>query len=530
MKAHRAFYVTQESLSVWVDGATDPDQSVVFADSDEGLEQFDAYLAENAELTSFVIVDVIEEEFAIDTIPKIGMRDRSALIQRRLQRRFPRSPYRLAVYQGKQKRSSDEAIAVHSAVSNHELLDPWLQIILRHETPLTGIFSVPLMAANVVKQFYKKSHPVLFLTQHQQQKLRQVFMQKGQVQSARLSQSPAIGDAEYAEFVVTEIQRSRRYLERSRLLSSIEQLDVCMIADSDLAEKILDCAQSNSPLQFHFVDPELAAARVGIESPLRQGRMESLYLAAAYRNRPKHSYAVSGESRFWHMRRLRHAIIGTAIAASAICSLFASLFLSDAWFLRNQSRQIEDQVTRLTETFRRENERFDPIKADSHEMKLAVDTGDYILSNRLPVPWVMQQVGLVMGDYPDVQILTLGWTAEAAAPSVNAPRQRTGEQMPVQVPAISAVSAEITAKIVPFDGNMRRAFTRIDQLVADLSAHTAFSQVVAVEYPLDASPHSSISGEILAKAQAETANFRLRLRLPVQIQGAANSEVADEPV
>ena len=298
MTADRAFYVTQGSLSVWTDGTSNPDKSVVFADSDEGLSQFDAYLAQHAEQESFMVIDVIEEEFAPDAMPKLGMRDRGSLVQRRLQRKFPRTNYRLAVYHGKQARDSNEALVVHSAITNHELLDPWLQIILRHQTPLTGVFSVPLMAGNLLSRFYKKPDPVLFLTQHQQRKLRQVFLHNGHVRSARLSQSPATTDEEYPAFIVTEINRSRRYLERTRQLSGMEQLVVCFVADDHLANRILDSAEIDSPLRFHFIDPVIAAKRVGMDCELDVGRMEALYVASAYHRRPKYSYGVSGASTF----------------------------------------------------------------------------------------------------------------------------------------------------------------------------------------------------------------------------------------
>ena len=209
-------------------------------------------------------------------------------------------------------------------------------------------------------------------------------------------------------------------------------------------------------------------------------------------------------------------------------SILAGLYLSDAWYLGKQSIDIEHQLTQLTETFRRENEQFDPIKADSHEMKLAVDTGDYILSNRLPVPWVMQQIGLVMGNYPDVQIQTLGWNAESMP--TNQPPRRGNEQMPVPVPAIAAISAEISGEIVPFNGSMRDAFARIDALVADLETKTAFESVAAVEYPLDARPQASISGEIVRQGSSEKASFRIRMRFPVAPDVSQTGEINDESV
>lgn len=530
MVAQRAFYVTQESLAVWHNDKSELRQAEVFADDDAGLRKFDAYLAANCEQSCFIVIDVIEEEFAPDTIPRLGMRDRAALLQRRLQRKFPGTPYRLPVYQGTKGRGSDEAVVVHSAISNHELLDPWLQIILRHEVALTGVFSVPLLAPDLLNCLRKTASPALLITQHQQHRLRQAFIHNGHVQSARLSQSMSISDEEYPQFVLTEIGRSRRYLERTRLLSSMEQLDVYIVADSNLAERILECAQSDSPLQIHFIKPEAAAKRVGISSIPTSDRLELLYLARSFRRRPKHSYAVSGEARFWHMRRLRGAFIGAAVFVAAACSVMSGLHLSEAWLIKRQSAEIDRQYTQLNEAFRRENERLDPIEADSHEMKLAVDTGDFILSNRLPVPWVMQQLGFVMGNYPDVKILTLGWSVESAALDAPSRTRRGDTPMPVPVPAVTAINASMIADIAPFDGNMRKAFARIDALVEELEERTAFSDVVAVEYPLDARPQSSISGEIVGEDDNGTARFRLRLRFPVEAAIASTSEASDESV
>ena len=529
MTTHRAFYVTQDSLTVWQKGKAELRQVESFADNDHGLRSFDAYLAHHDRQSCFVVIDVIEEEFAPEAVPKLGMRDRAALMQRRLQRKFSRTPFRIPVYLGARSGQLGEATVVHSAITNHELLDPWLEIILRHEVSLTGVFSVPLMASALLKRLHKTQSPAMLLTQHQEHKLRQVFLQQGHTQSARLSQSPSISDAAYPQFVLTEVGRSRRYLERTRLLSSMQQLDVYIVAESSLAERILECAQSDTPLQIHFVKPEVAAKRVGIREKLEPDRLEALYLAMAFTRRPKHSYAVSGESRYWHMRLFRNALIGSAVILAAVCSALSGYYLGDAWLLRKQSDEIEVQLAQLTETFRRENERFDPIKADSSEMKLAVDTGDFILENRLPVAWVMQQVGLVMGDYPDIQIQSLGWAAESSAPA-EPPRQRGDQPMPVPVTAISAVTADITADIVPFDGNMRHAFARIDALVADLQVRTAFGNIAVVEYPLDARPQSSLAGEIVGKDDNRTARFRLRLSYPLQSPTDADAGINNESV
>lgn len=506
----RVFYVTQGSLSVWLPDAGDS-APLRFADTDSGFRDFDRYLSANPDQGSAMLVDVIEEEFSLDSVPRLGARDRAALILRRVQRKFGRTPYRVSIYHGAKLRNDKEFSVVHSAISNHELIDPWMQIILQHQTPIAGVYSVPLMAPASIKKLFDCKDAVMFIAPHQGTKLRQVFMRDGAIHSARLSQGPGINDEGFAQHLVTEVVRSRRYLERTRLLAGMETLSVCVIADDDCAEKIRAQLDANSADVFQFLSPQAAAQRLG-RKPLRAAdHFEEVFLAAVAKHLPKQNYATSGENRYWSMRRLRNAIIGTAFATATVCSIFAAVLLSDVWILRNRISAIQLQVDHLSETFRRENDKFDPIKADSHEMQLAVDTGDYLLANRVPVPWVMNQLGAVLGDYPDIRMQELNWLAET--PQVANPQpQRRGEAVaPMAVQQTSGVSAVLTADIEPFDGDMRLAFARIDELAADIESRTHFDRVNTLEYPFNASTSVAVSGEIVSEQNNQTARFRLRV-------------------
>lgn len=514
MTIERAFYVTQDSLSVWAQRHGALERVAVFADDDEGLHEFDVYIAQFPQQTSAMLIDVIEEEFALETIPKLGIRDRKSLIDRRRQRKYRRTTYSLSQYQGKSDHSSDEYSVLHSAISNHELLDPWLQVVLRHQVPLSGVYSVPLMAPNVFKKLFHTSLPALFVAPHQGNRLRQVFINDGDLKSARLSQSPGIDDDAHAQFIVTEARRSRRYLERLRLLSGMEILEVCVVASAEIAERLEVLAEDEASMQFSFIDHETAAGKMHMHAQVPSVSFEMVYLAALFQGRQKDSYANSGENSYWIMRRLRHAIIGMSTGIAAACAAFAAFYFSDAWLLQSRVSEIQSQVTQLTETFRREHDKFNPIQAGSHEMKLAVDTGDYILRNRLPVPWVMNQLGTVLGDYPGIHVRELNWLAESPPPPDQAVSRRRDRPMPVAIPEVISVGAEITADIRPFDGDMRKAFARIDELAADLQARTDFSRAVTVEYPLNASTSAAVTGEI-GVALTEYARFRIRVTYDV---------------
>lgn len=529
MPTSRAFYIVQGSLKVYEPGASPKTVMRTFPDSDAGFGEFEEYIAAHPADSALILVDVIEEVFAQDAIPKLGRRDLRSLLARRLNRKYPRTPYRLAVVA--RKPAADGSFgATLSAISNHELVDPWVNIIMRHKVPLIGIFSVPMMAPQILKSFYRGDRPVLFVTQHQGDKLRQTFVHNGRVCSARLSSSPPTSDSSYPVFVNTEILRSRRYLERSRLLSNMEQLDICMITNGELADRIVDLAEVNSPMQFHFIDSATAKRRLRVPIETPDDHLEALYLAVAMRKRPLQSYAVSDEQSYWILRRVRRGLIASAVAAGATCSVLAGMNLGDAWRFNRASGAISSQVTQLAETFRRENEDFGPIKADSHAMKLAVDTGDFILRQSVPVPWVLHELGVVLSEFTDVQVLTLSWHTESVAPETNE-RRRAGERVgPVAIPATTSVSVDLTANLAPIGSDLRTAFARIDAFAAAMREKTAFESAVVTAYPIDASTGVSISGELGSYDGSDEAEFRLRLSFPLAGPTVETTEIGDEPV
>ena len=140
MATRRIFYVTQDELFVWRANRGAFEQQSRYPTTDSGFRDFAAFLRKNADEPSLILVDVIEEEFAAGTIPKLPLRDRNALIERRLARKYSRTPYRLGHYQGKGRPPQTEHEVLYSAVSNHELIGPWLEMLAAQQTPLVGIF------------------------------------------------------------------------------------------------------------------------------------------------------------------------------------------------------------------------------------------------------------------------------------------------------------------------------------------------------------------------------------------------------
>lgn len=516
MTVRRFFYVTQDALVVWQASGRNMLEEVQFASTDEGYREFARYLENAPQLRAWMVVDVIEEEFVTDALPKVSSSDRRSLIERRLKKRFARTPFRVGVFLGDRRRASDQYNAVYSAITNHELVDPWLEIVEQHKAPLIGVTSVPLISVQLFRQFSKLRENSMLVSQHQGGRLRLVFTKSGQPVSARLSRVMPVANSRFGEAFNSEVVQSRKYLERSRMLDAEDTLNVYLISSMDVASNAFEHATENGYLP-HTIDVGDAARKLGIAGTPSSDHLEALYLAQCSKNRPKFRYETDQHVNYSLLLRFRQTLISAAVSTAVACSVAAGLFASGAYAYRSQTQEMETQISRLEETYRREHKEFEPIRANSHEMKLAVDTGDYIARNSLPIDWVLSELGRVMDDHPDMYIDKLSWTLEAAADpdASNGRAVRRDQNMPVPIPEVVAVTAKVGGEIRPYDGNLRRAFEKIDWLASDLQARTTFERVAVAEYPIDARPGAALSGEIRRRGDDQLASFALVMTLRI---------------
>ena len=103
-----------------------------FAVSGAGASEFERYLAGLGPVPTYLITDLTEEDFRLDTIPHVGTRDREAMVARKLTQIFRNTPYRYAAMQGRESEGRRDDRVIYTAITNAEVLRPWVEAIERH--------------------------------------------------------------------------------------------------------------------------------------------------------------------------------------------------------------------------------------------------------------------------------------------------------------------------------------------------------------------------------------------------------------
>ena len=141
---------TQLTATLW-DGSTLL-PSVTFDNYASGWAKFAEYLDAHAETPTFLITDLIEEDFQRESIPHVFGKAKKALIDRRLNNLYRDTRYRSAVQQGREKDGRRDDKMLFSALTNEPLIKPWTDALNSKNIHLTGVYSVALLSGLIYKK------------------------------------------------------------------------------------------------------------------------------------------------------------------------------------------------------------------------------------------------------------------------------------------------------------------------------------------------------------------------------------------
>ncbi len=259
-----------------------------FSDSPEGRENFAVFLKEIKCIT-YLLADLIEEDFRQETVPHLIGGSRTALLQRKFEQFYHGTPFHQATLLQRQKTGRRDDDMLFSALTNPSLINPWIDILRAQQTPLAGIYSVPQISAPLVKDH--PSNHLLLISWEKYSGLRQTYFSEHRLQVSRLT--PIHNDMSFQEAVVKELARTYQYLKSLSLLPPGQTLDVRLLGHShDLIELQLELPRS-ADMHYDFVDLADLARQLKIDCRFDDSDASQIFLHQLAASPPKTHYAAS---------------------------------------------------------------------------------------------------------------------------------------------------------------------------------------------------------------------------------------------
>ncbi len=517
-------YLNNERLVsvIWRNGRALEAQS--FAVDTAGQLAFAQYAKRWTRLRAYFLVDLIEEDFRLDTIPYVRGNDRRELLDRKLNQMFRGTPFRHAIVIDREAAGRRDNRVLYTSITNPELLTPWLDILEMVREPLVGIYSAPLLSARLLKPLGQTAKHVLLVTLHQGNHLRQSYTHLGKTKFSRMTPLGAQFGVDPAAAIGTEIRKTWNYLESLRYFESGESLHVCMVANPNELTGDSELLPRHPGLDFEFFDIAKAARNIGLNQPLSSSNGEWLLLHLLGRHPPSNHFArkeLTHRSAIW---RLKQTAYGAGAAALLVGASVGSANLIDGRMTVSRFKQIQEETRRIEQERQQIMQGLPVSNVAADVMGNTVNFYNETVKQSPDFSKAVIALSQVLSKFPQAELLNLAWVSTREPNKVVATTVFAG----VDIPDASANDPtnqpsdgrlyevlHLSGTLQGIGDNQRKA---LDYLAAFKQAIETdlLASVKILARPLDTRANVSLRGSAQAVAIASDAHFVLKIVVPAQ--------------
>lgn len=475
----------------------------------EGIKAFADSVRANPHVPVRVLLDLIEEEFQVDSIPHVLGPERTTVVQRRLNKTFPGLELRHAELQGRLKEGRRDDLLLMAAVTAPEELTPWLQVLERGRTPVVGIHSLPLVGRQLLATLDALSPATLLVSQQSTTGLRFTFYQGRHLKMSRLARVPLETPEAFADLLLEELRQTRGYLSSLRVLPQDQPLSVVILTDAARIAVLDPQLQDGATITHRLVDVATAARKLKIKTPVTTHFSDALFIELVGRSRPANHYASPGVRRFHTTRMARIGLLAASLVATVTGVAVGGYSLHQGLSRLEQGREAQTRLLVTQNRYRQVTGMESLSDVDPTDIKRMVDLVERLEQRQATPMDPMVVVSRALDRFPDLAIHRLSWQGPDQGLSKVA-KERLGKTPPpatVQGDVADAVEevAELTGEVRQAGRNTALAQNRLNAFMEVLRQDGAVAEVTAVRMPETRTVELPRSGDALTiQVQQET--------------------------
>ncbi|MBI3479523.1 MAG: hypothetical protein HY016_04070 [Nitrosomonadales bacterium] len=462
-----------------------------FTDTAEGLTDFASFLLD-AKYPTFLLADLIEEDFRLEVVPHLSGSSRTALLNRKFDQFYRNTPFRKATRLQRQLTGRRDDEMLFSALTNPALITSWLNIMKEQQTPLAGIYSVPQISAPLIKN--SPSNHLLLISWEKLSGLRQTYFSEHRLQISRLT--PVHADLNFQDAVVNELARTYQYLKSLSLLPPGQTLDVRILCHANDHSVLSEKLSHSTDMHFDFSDIEEAGRQFKINYRFTDSDASQIFLHQLTSKRPHTHYANAEHTRYYSLWKMRRALNWSSAMLLLSSLLWAAANLWQSTGNATETETLRTQTQRIIKEAQQITQNFPHTLVPSDDMKASV-SAIRKLEHAIPAPQIfLKPISTALDHFPQIELHDLTWHAHEAEPMASG-------ELVYGSPSVVILKGDLH----DFSNDYRAALTYLDRFQLELNQHGYRSTVLG--QPLDVSPAGSLADQ--REARENALGFSLKL-------------------
>ena len=504
MTTHRLLYLSTHRMTAyrWHSGVLEVEGA--FATNDEGHQQFSDYIKQQRRSTFTLLANVSEEGFHLETIPFLQGKDRQTVIARKLGQQFFNAALTASLSLGYEKSKRKDERILLAALTNNEHFAPWLKAIESHGAALSGIYSLPLVSAALLKKL-KLGHEQCLLLTVQDQSIRQSYFEKGELHFSRLTPLQNSSISGIAQTFSAEAVKLQQYLSSQRLIGRNQAIAVHVLAHGSSMKAVQASCNDTPTIRFNFLDIEECARKTGLKSVPSDAHSETLFLNLMRVDPPRIQFANDNQRHGHHLDQIRFALHAVGALALAGCLLYSGRLLYDTREVAQETEALTIESTLARQRYGEIVATFPPIPTSNETLRLVIDRYADIDRHTSSPLILYRELGRALAAAPAVELDALEWRVggtETAGQAAN--NDRTA-----QVVADDSETL-IVRGTLKTGANARQTLAAFNLLVDTLKTNPKL-QVSVLQSPFDIESGKSLKGTDTAVDDDKPRAFSLQI-------------------
>lgn len=491
----RLFYFTGYRLSVLHWKGRSLAGSSSFEPTDEGLAKFRSYLQQTEKIPGKFLVDVIEEDFRNESIPHVGARDRKAVVSRLLDRYYRSSQeFSYSEIIGRTRKGRKDDIVLLGAMTNPQLIRPWLNIIDECEVPLSGIWTLPIVSKKLLKTIKATSGVVLLVSQQVNSNVRQTLFRDGKLISSRQSiiNQDMKDISGIGELAAPEVNRTIDFLRAQNLVGADEAINLHIIgSDEQLVslEQYFKEDERQTVTIHRIAELHKKLGIEGVSEKFSNGLFAWLSLG---QNSLRSHYGSQKSFQRYHNKLAAAALYAFSLLVIISGVLMTEANISDAMEYERSITLLKQEENNYKEIYSKKFKDFEGVFQNAGVMNSAVDLSERIKlnSDTSPLDFLISLSKILEGEDRDLHIDKIEWEAI----SINEKNNKvitanfTGKQ-PVDHYAV------VTGRIDVPESHYRESVNRVQNIINRIKQSPRVKEVEVLSMPVDLRSESRFTTE-----------------------------------
>ena len=493
-----------------------------YLNDEAGLAKFRLFITSQKNTPIHIIVDAVEEDYRVDTIPHSSGKTREEMLQRKLTQTYRNAPYRTAQVIGREtdKRRDDRILMM--ALTNADILTPWLNLLGELDSPLAGAYMMPVVSHMVVKAL-KLKHPNMLLMTRHSTGLRQSYLADQKPRLSRVTPVTNLEESQINKLYLTETEKTRLYLISLRMIARETPINLVYAACSQTEPFLVDQLEEIEGISAEIIPIQELSKKFGLKVEQLSRYPELLHMHALARNWIGNNLLPAPQIKNYRLLQLSFGLNTSSIAIFGLGVLLALSSLFSTIGIKQQTQDAANQTGRLQQLYAQASKSFPKTPVAGADLKIAVELAQKLDEQNVTPKRFMAAISEEIEKQPSIQITRVRWklTEEAkfsdTIPGGHKATLEKGkfEKVPPPPPNKLYELGFIDGEIRNFSGDYRSALEAVELLLENLRNNKEIAQANSTLLPVNTSSQTILQGSTLDQQnlQKETAAFQIKVFL-----------------